>query len=134
LCRDLLPEGRESVPWSLIAAILVIARLCEPSSELYIAETWYRSTALEDLVGLSEERLNDDRLYRALDRLLPHKRAIEEHLRRRLGELFSLDYGLLLYDVTSTYFEGLAAGNRLARRGYSRDHRPIAGRCVSPWW
>ena len=124
LCRDLLPEGRESVPWSVIAAILVIARLCEPSSELYIAETWYRSTALEDLVGLSEERLSDDRLYRALDRLLPHKRAIEEHLRHRLGELFSLDYDLLLYDVTSTYFEGLAAGNGLAQRGYSRDHRP----------
>jgi transposase len=124
LCRELLPEGRERVAWSLIAATLVIARLCQPSSELYIAETWYRSTALEDLLGLAEEKLNDDRLYRALDRLLPHKRAIEQHLVRRLGELFSLDYDLLLYDVTSTYFEGLAEQNPLARRGYSRDHRP----------
>jgi transposase len=70
------------------------------------------------------ERVNDDRLYRALDRLLPHKQALEQHLRRRLGELFALKYDLLLYDVTSTYFEGLAKRNPLARRGYSRDHRP----------
>jgi transposase len=68
--------------------------------------------------------VNDDRLYRALDRLLPHKRALEQHLVRRLGELFALDYDLLLYDVTSTYFEGLAEANALARRGHSRDHRP----------
>jgi hypothetical protein len=74
--------------------------------------------------GLPEERVNDDRLYRALDRLLPHKLALEQHLRRRLGELFTLEYDLLLYDVTSTYFEGLAARNPLAQRGYSRDHRP----------
>ena len=108
----------------MIAATLVIARLCQPSSELYIAETWYRSTAMEDLPGLAVEKLNDDRLYRALDRLLPHKRAIERHLVRRLGELFSLDYDLLLYDVTSTYFEGPAEQNPSAQRGYSRDHRP----------
>jgi transposase len=124
VCRESIPEGREGVPWSLIVGILVIARLCQPSSELYIAETWYRSTALEDLLGLAGQQLNDDRLYRALDRLLPHKRAMEQHLVRRLGELFALDYDLLLYDVTSTYFEGLAAQNPLARRGYSRDHRP----------
>ena len=70
------------------------------------------------------ERVNDDRLYRALDRLLPHKEALEAHLKRRLGVLFALDYELLLYDVTSTYFEGQAERNPLARRGYSRDHRP----------
>jgi len=107
-----------------MAAVLVIAGLTEPSSELHIAEDWYRTTALEDLLGLPEERVNDDRLYRALDRLLPHKPALEQHLRRRLGELFALEYDLLLYDVTSTYFEGLAARNALAQRGYSRDHRP----------
>jgi transposase len=123
LCAELMPEGREAVPWAQMAAILVIARLTEPSSELHIAEAWYRTTALEDLLKLPHERVNDDRLYRALDRLLPHKPALEQHLRRRLGELFALEYDLLLYDVTSTYFEGLAAGNPLARRGYSRDHR-----------
>ncbi len=88
LCEQLLPRGREQVPWSTMAAVLVIARLCEPSSELQIAEDWYRRTALEDLLGLPPDRVNDDRLYRALDRLLPHKEAIEQHLVKRLGELF----------------------------------------------
>jgi hypothetical protein len=124
LCAELLPPGRESVPWSVTATVLVLARLCEPSSELHIAEDWYRKTALADLLGLPAEKVYENRLYRALDRLLPHKEAIERHLKARLGELFSLDYDLLLYDVTSTYFEGLATGNPLAQRGYSRDHRP----------
>src|SRR6266853_1972369 len=120
----LLPDGREAVPWATMAAVLVLARLCEPASELHIAEDWYRGTALEDLLEVPSAQVNDDRLYRALDRLLPHKSAIETHLKERLGELFALDYDLLLYDVTSTYFEGLAVGNPLAQRGYSRDHRP----------
>ena len=121
--EELLPIGREDVPWASMAAVLVVARLCEPSSELHLAEDWFRQTALDDLLGIPEGKLNDDRLYRALDRLLPHKDALERHLRRRLGELFDLDYELLLYDVTSTYFEGLAQRNELARRGYSRDGR-----------
>jgi transposase len=124
LSAALMPEGREGVPWSVVAAVLVIARLCEPSSELHIAEDWYRGTALEDVLGLGAERVNDDRLYRALDKLLRHKNAIEQHLRQRLGDLFDLDYDLLLYDVTSTFFEGLAEGNVQAKRGHSRDHRP----------
>jgi len=119
-----LPRGREDVAWGVMAAVLVIARLCEPSSELHIAEDWYRRTALDDLLGLPEAKVNDDRLYRALDRLLPHKDALEGHLKERLGSLFSLEYDLLLYDVTSTYFEGQADGNTMAARGYSRDHRP----------
>ena len=124
LLEQLLPAGREAVPWSTMAAVLVLARLCEPSSELHIAETWYRQTALEDLLALPAPLVNDDRLYRALDRLLGHKAAVEQHLVRRLGELFGLEYDLLLYDVTSTYFEGQAVHNALAQRGYSRDHRP----------
>ena len=82
LCGELMPAGREAIPWAQMAAVLVIARLTEPSSELHIAEDWYRKSALEDLLGLPVERVNDDRLYRALDRLLPHKRALEQHLRR----------------------------------------------------
>lgn len=124
LLERLLPEGREAVPWATMAAVLVLARLCEPSSELHIAEDWYRRTALEDLLALPAALVNDDRLYRALDRLLPRKPALEQHLVARLGELFALDYDLLLYDVTSTYFEGQALANPLAQRGYSRDHRP----------
>jgi len=123
LFEDLLPKGREKVSWATMAAILVIARLCEPSSELYIADHWYGTTALDDILGVPEKRVNDDRLYRALDRILPHKEAVEAHLKAKLGELFDVDFDLLLYDVTSTYFEGMAAKNELAERGYSRDHR-----------
>ncbi len=124
LLARLLPEGREAVPWATMAAVLVLARLCEPTSELHIAEAWYGGTALEDLLALPAPLVNDDRLYRALDQLLPHKAALEQHLVARLGALFALDYDLLLYDVTSTYFEGAAAANPLAQRGYSRDRRP----------
>jgi len=120
----LLPEGREEVRWSILASIHVILRLCSPSSDLAIAEDLYRKTALEDLLGVPAEKVNDDRVYRALDRMLPHKEAVEQHLRARLGELFQIEYDLLLYDVTSTYFEGLATANPQAQRGYSRDHRP----------
>src|SRR6516165_3689415 len=119
-----LPAGKEEVAWEKMAAVLVAARLCEPSSELHIAEDWYRRTALSDLLQLHEALVNKDRLYRALDQLLPHKAALEAHLSRRVGELFAIDNEVLLYDVTSTYFEGDAAANAQARRGYSRDHRP----------
>ena len=124
LCESLVAVAKEQVPWAKMMSVLVAARLCEPSSELHIAEDWYRRTALSDLLQLSPEQVNKDRLYRALDELLVHKGAIEAHLARRCGELFSLDHEVLLYDVTSTYFEGEAAGNALAARGYSRDHRP----------
>ena len=117
------PRGREDVPWSLMAAVLVIAQLCEPSSERHIAEDWFRRTARDDLLGLPEAKVNDDRRDRAWDRLLPHKDALETHLKARLGTLFRLEYDLLLYDVTRTYFEGQATGATLAARGYSRDHR-----------
>ena len=119
----LIDPGREEVSWATVAAILVIARFCEPSSELHIADTWYRRTALEELLGVTSEQVHTDRLYRGLDQLLPHKEALEKHLRQRLGELFELKCDLLLYDVTSTYFEGEMAGCPLAKRGYSRDSR-----------
>ena len=119
-----LPVGREQIPWAVMAQILILARLCDPSSELQIAERFYEASACSDLLGVPASKVNEDRLYRALDQLLPHKEELERHLKNRLGELFDLDYDLLLYDVTSTYFEGDAPRNELARRGYSRDHRP----------
>ena len=119
-----LATGKEEIPWPLMAQILILARLCNPSSELHIAEHFYESSALSDLLGVAAEKVNEDRLYRALDQLLPHKEALEKHLKNRLGELFELDYDLMLYDVTSTYFEGEAKQIPLAQRGYSRDHRP----------
>lgn len=123
LFKQFMPSGREDVGWHLISLVLVIARLCEPSSELHIAEHFYKDTALCDLLGIASDKINDDRLYRALDKLLPHKEALEAHLKNRLGTMFGLEYDILLYDVTSTYFEGQANGNGLAQRGYSRDHR-----------
>jgi transposase len=124
LLDRIMPRGREEIAWSHMAAILTIARLCEPSSELHIEDTWYRSTALDDLLGIPVEKVHTDRLYDALDRLLPHKDELEQHLRQRLGDLFDLNYDLLLYDITSTYFEGECRRNPLAKRGYSRDSRP----------
>jgi transposase len=118
-----LPKGREHIQWSLTAMILVIARLLDPSSELYVSEQWYPKTALPDLLGVPANRVDDNRLYRALDELLPHKEALEVHLKKRMGELFAIEYDLLLYDVTSTYFEGQCNRNPLAQRGYSRDQR-----------
>ena len=123
LFKGVMPAGREDVQWSLMSMVLVISRLCDPSSELHIAEHFYEHTSLSDLLGIPAEKINDDRLYRALDRLLPHKETLQVHLKNRLGELFDLEYDLLLYDITSTYFEGQCNGNPLARRGYSRDHR-----------
>lgn len=120
--QRVIPEGREHVPWSLSALILVIARLLEPSSELHTAEQWYPKTALPELLGVPAERVDDNRLYRALDELLPHKEALQVHLQKRMGALFALEYDILLYDVTSTFFEG-AADFPMAQRGYSRDQR-----------
>ena len=139
--EEKLPNGREEIPWSAMAMILILGRLCEPSSELHLAEHLYQASALSDLLGVPDEKVNEDRLYRALDTLLPHKKALEKLLKERLGELFDLDYDLLLYDITSTYFEGQAEGNPQAQRGYSRDHRPdckqvnialVVSRCGMP--
>jgi transposase len=121
--KQALPAGQEHIPWSVTALILVIGRLCEPSSELHIAESFYRRSALADLLGVPVDKVDDNRLYRGLDALLPHKEALEKFLKQRFGELFAIEYDLLLYDVTSTYFEGQANANPLAKRGYSRDHR-----------
>src|SRR5947199_7106976 len=94
------------------------------ASELAIEERWYPSTALDDLLGIEEGKINDTRLYRCLDRILPHKTKLERHLKQRYGELFGAEFDVLLYDLTSTYVEGAAEKNPMMRRGYSRDHRP----------
>ena len=122
----LMGHGEEDIPWSIVALTLVLMRLCEPSSESRCigTEHLYERSSLGDLLGIPPDKMNDDRLYRALDNLLPHKVELEKHLKERLGDLFNLEYDLLLYDVTSTYFEGAGDSNKQAQRGYSRDHRP----------
>jgi transposase len=123
-CQKHLPNGRETIPWSVMACILSIARFCAPSSELQIVESWYDKTALDDLLGVPMESINDDRFYRALDILLPYKDALCKHLQERYGALFGEKFDFLFYDITSTYFEGNAKRNPQAQRGYSRDGRP----------
>jgi len=111
------------VPWSHVAALLAINRLCAPGSEFAVEERWYPKTALDDLLEIEAGKINDTRLYRCLDRILPHKTKLEQHLKQRYGELFGAEFDVLLYDLTSTYVEGVAKNNPMCR-GYSRDHRP----------
>ena len=118
-----LPPGSEDVPWSVMAKLMAVARLCAPSSELNIAEDWLRKTALADILGIDETKINEDRLYRGLDKVLPLKGELEAHIRKQWEGLFEIKYDLLLYDITSTYFEGKMESNPQALRGHSRDHR-----------
>lgn len=117
-------QGKEEVDWNQIFCLLVLARLCHSGSELKIAEDWYGKTALDDLLGIPGIKINEDRLYRALDKLLPHKDEISKHLQDRYRDLFGTEFEFLIYDVTSIYFEGEGKNNTRAKRGYSRDHRP----------
>ena len=121
--EEAVDQQEVDVPWSRIAAVLAINRLCAPGSELAIEERWYPSTALDDLLGIEEGKINDTRLYRCLDQILAHKTKLERHLKQRYGELFGAEFDVLLYDLTSTYVEGAAQKNPMMRRGYSRDHR-----------
>jgi transposase len=118
------PDDPAEVPWSRVAALLALNRLCAPGSELAIEERWFPTTALDDLLGIEASKVNDTRLYRCLDRLLPQKTKLERHLAERYGELFAAEFDVLLYDLTSSYVEGAAPKDPMMRRGYSRDHRP----------
>lgn len=123
LLTGLLPAGRESVAWSQMAALLTVARFCAQRSELGVAEHWYDTTALDDLLGVDTRLVNDARLYRALDHLGEQKDALCAHLMERYRQWFGVRFEFLLYDVTSTFFEGQAELNPQAQRGYSRDQR-----------
>lgn len=123
LLEELIEPGREEVSWADVAAVLTVGKFCGQASELGVAEEWYARTALEDLCGIPVETVNDDRLYRALDKLGEHKDRLCEHLMARYRQWFGVRYEFLLYDVTSTYFEGMAELNEKAARGYSRDQR-----------
>ena len=137
LLQELIPSGREEVPWERIACLLTVARFCAQPSELGVAERWYQRTALEDLLGVSWEKINDDRLYRGLDQLHQRKEQLTQHLLQCYESWFGVGFEFLLYDVTSTFFEGQVLGNPQAARGYSRDNRPdckqvCLGLVVSP--
>jgi transposase len=121
---DALAEQRGEVPWAKVVELLVINRLCDPRSELFIHEKWFAQTAMDLLLDSSAAVAEKDRLYRALDRMMAHKGALERHLADKWRDLFGASFDLLLYDLTSTYFEGDAEEVEKAARGYSRDHRP----------
>lgn len=123
LLGEVIEPGRQAVNWPTVASVLVSARFCAQASELGIAEGWYEKTALEDILGVERARINDDRLYRALDVLGRHKEKLCAHLMERYRDWFGVRMEFLLYDVTSTFFEGQAGKNPKAARGYSRDKR-----------
>ena len=128
------PKGREKVDWPTMYCISALARFCKPSSELAISESWYEKSVLEDLVGVSVDQVNESRLYRTLDKILPQKDKVCKHLQERYRDLFGTDFEFLIYDVTSTYFEGQAQANKQAKRGYSRDKRPDCMQvCIGRW-
>jgi len=112
------------VDWATVACILSIGRFCAQGSELALSEHWYGHTALDDLLGVDPVQVYDNRLYRGLDQLLALREELFVHLRERYRTLFGTRFEFLLYDVTSTYFEGQCGRNLQARHGYSRDGRP----------
>jgi transposase len=124
ILNELFASGREEVPWEMVACVLTLARFCGQMSELGVAERWFQRTALDDLLGVDWAQINEDRLYRGLDGLYAHKEKLTAHLLARYQSWFGVRFEFLVYDVTSTFFEGLAKGNALAGRGYSRDSRP----------
>jgi len=123
LCERLLPIGKERIAWSKMAAVWAAARFCEPSSELHIAEDWYRRTALSDLLRSVTRRSTriGSIAARSPARLQERARSASvAALRRAICD----QNEVLLYDVTSTYFEARAQPSAGANAGYSRDHRP----------
>jgi hypothetical protein len=124
-----LPVSREDTDWERVLRILVIYRLLSPGSEWRLHRHWFGTTALADLLGVDARAVQDDTLYRCHDLLLPLKEELFGHLRQRWSDLFGARYEVLLYDLTSTYFEcDVPADETDPRRfGYSRDRR---GDCV----
>jgi len=119
-----LSGGRETVSWEKVLRLLVVNRLLAPGSEFRVHRQWYLSTAMDTLLQTDFSVAEKDRLYRCLDRLLEHKADLFLHLRQKWADLFHAEFEVLLYDLTSTYFEGEMEDNPKARRGYSRDGRP----------
>ena len=119
-----LPAGRESVSWEKVLRLLVVNRLLGPGSEFRVHRQWYVDSAMDELLDTGFEVAEKDRLYRCLDRVLEHKQELFVYLKQKWADLFGADFEVLLYDLTSTYFEGEMEQNPKARRGYSRDGRP----------
>ena len=119
-----LPQGREAVSWEKVLRLLVVNRLLDGSSEFRVHRQWFVDSAMDELLATDFSVAEKDRLYRCLDRVLASKQELFVWLQQKWAELFAADFEVLLYDLTSTYFEGEMEQNPKARRGYSRDGRP----------
>jgi transposase len=118
-----LPEAREAVSWEKVLRLLVVNRLLDPGSEFRVHRQWFVDSAMDELLETDFAVAAKDRLYRCLDRVLEHKQELFVWLKRKWADLFHADFEVLLYDLTSTYFEGEMEQNPKAKRGYSRDKR-----------
>ena len=118
-----LAGSREEVAWEKVLQLLVVNRLLDPGSEFRVHRQWYLSTAMDALLGTDFAAAEKDRLYRCLDRVLEHKQELFVWLRQKWADLFQADFEVLLYDLTSTYFEGAMEQNPKAKYGHSRDQR-----------
>jgi transposase len=119
-----IPQGREAVSWEKVLRLLVVNRLLDPGSEFHVHRQWYVDSAMDELLQADFAVAAKDRLYRCLDRVLEHKQELFIWLKQKWADLFDADFEVLLYDLTSTYFEGEMEQNSKAKRGYSRDGRP----------
>jgi transposase len=118
-----LADGRGDVPWAKVLQLLVVNRLIDPGSELRIHRQWFLRSAMDELLEVDFAVAGKDRLYRCLDRILDHKDALCRFVAERWKTLFDASFDVLLYDLTSTYFEGLCEEIPKARHGYNRDGR-----------
>ncbi|PYX60749.1 MAG: IS1634 family transposase [Acidobacteria bacterium] len=119
-----LPDGREGVSWEKVLQLLVVNRWIDPGSEWRVHRQWFLGSAMDELLGVDFAVAEKDRLYRCLDRILEHKQELFVWLKQKWADLFHADFEVLLYDLTSTYFEGEMEENPKAKHGYSRDGRP----------
>jgi len=120
---DRLDSLRSDISWAKVLKLLVVNRLIHPGSEFYIHRQWFDKTAMDELLGTDYRIASKDRLYRCLDRILEHQEDLCKHLKSKWEDMFGIEFDVLLYDLTSTYFEGLCEQNPKARFGYSRDKR-----------
>jgi transposase len=125
-----LPAGRETVRWEKVLRLLVVNRLLEPGSEFRVHRHWFVESAMDALLEADFAVAEKDRLYRCLDRIVEHKQELFVWLKQKWAELFQADFEVLLYDLTSTYFEGNMEECDKAKRGYSRDSRPDCAQVV----
>ena len=118
-----LAGSREDVAWEKVLQLLVVNRLLDPGSEFRVHRQWYLTTAMDALLGTDFAVAEKDRLYRCLDRVLEHKPELFLWLRQKWADLFQAEFEVLLYDLTSTYFEGAMEENPKAKYGHSCDKR-----------